>query len=101
MQRDKTAGGGQRAAHRRLGPIDDEAVDGAVLERTLAGDAALAAAPDGFLDRDRKSTRLNSSHLGISYAVFCLKKKKQTKLAFVLVHRRCAGERFARLEAAG
>src|SRR5947199_1607759 len=28
---------------------------------------------------DRKSTRLNSSHLGISYAVFCLKKKKQRK----------------------
>src|SRR5437899_9451728 len=28
------------------------------------------------LERDRKSTRLNSSHLGISYAVFCLKKKK-------------------------
>src|SRR5205814_4803161 len=27
---------------------------------------------------DRKSTRLNSSHLGISYAVFCLKKKKPT-----------------------
>src|SRR5437899_7533012 len=27
---------------------------------------------------DRKSTRLNSSHLGISYAVFCLKKKKYT-----------------------
>src|ERR1035438_10585997 len=27
-------------------------------------------------DIDRKSTRLNSSHLGISYAVFCLKKKK-------------------------
>src|SRR5205814_6406269 len=29
--------------------------------------------------RDRKSTRLNSSHLGISYAVFCLKKKKKEK----------------------
>src|SRR5256885_3573937 len=29
---------------------------------------------------DRKSTRLNSSHLVISYAVFCLKKKKQTKM---------------------
>src|SRR5437899_6635776 len=28
-----------------------------------------------LLDLDRKSTRLNSSHLGISYAVFCLKKK--------------------------
>src|SRR2546426_12125043 len=31
------------------------------------------------LDRDRKSTRLNSSHLVISYAVFCLKKKKTEK----------------------
>src|SRR5436853_5444059 len=30
---------------------------------------------------DRKSTRLNSSHLGISYAVFCLKKKKQEIIA--------------------
>src|SRR6266540_2425699 len=30
----------------------------------------------GFQDRDRKSTRLNSSHITISYAVFCLKKKK-------------------------
>src|SRR5258705_5815949 len=29
------------------------------------------------LGQDRKSTRLNSSHLGISYAVFCLKKKKE------------------------
>src|SRR2546430_11985769 len=29
--------------------------------------------------RDRKSTRLNSSHSQISYAVFCLKKKKKTK----------------------
>src|SRR5439155_11238701 len=29
--------------------------------------------------RDRKSTRLNSSHVAISYAVFCLKKKKKTK----------------------
>src|SRR5215472_6546628 len=29
---------------------------------------------------DRKSTRLNSSHLGISYAVFCLKKKKKSSL---------------------
>src|SRR5437899_7082884 len=29
--------------------------------------------------KDRKSTRLNSSHLGISYAVFCLKKKNKKK----------------------
>src|SRR3989442_11553608 len=33
------------------------------------------------LGLDRKSTRLNSSHVRISYAVFCLKKKKKTKLA--------------------
>src|SRR5256885_6418883 len=32
----------------------------------------------GSLRQDRKSTRLNSSHLVISYAVFCLKKKKKT-----------------------
>src|SRR2546426_1591417 len=34
---------------------------------------------DEFARVDRKSTRLNSSHLVISYAVFCLKKKKQKK----------------------
>src|SRR3712207_8212799 len=34
--------------------------------------------PDGCQRADRKSTRLNSSHANISYAVFCLKKKKQT-----------------------
>src|SRR3712207_7496056 len=33
-------------------------------------------APSGAATRDRKSTRLNSSHANISYAVFCLKKKK-------------------------
>src|SRR5262247_2877303 len=33
--------------------------------------------------RDRKSTRLNSSHLGISYAVFCLKKKKKESISEV------------------
>src|SRR2546426_6693266 len=35
-----------------------------------------SAGNEGELDLDRKSTRLNSSHLVISYAVFCLKKKK-------------------------
>src|SRR5690242_20867737 len=30
-------------------------------------------------EQDRKSTRLNSSHMSISYAVFCLKKKKKTQ----------------------
>src|SRR5438477_12294821 len=37
----------------------------------------IAFAPNG---EDRKSTRLNSSHMSISYAVFCLKKKKNEKL---------------------
>src|SRR5690625_6407799 len=32
-----------------------------------------------LLNTDRKSTRLNSSHVAISYAVFCLKKKKKKK----------------------
>src|SRR5438445_9512961 len=36
--------------------------------------------PEGIAGRDRKSTRLNSSHANISYAVFCLKKKKQRLL---------------------
>src|SRR5438045_4927772 len=45
------------------------------------GPGAARAPPSrpGPCRRDRKSTRLNSSHLGISYAVFCLKKKKKTK----------------------
>src|SRR2546430_7576167 len=34
---------------------------------------------------DRKSTRLNSSHSQISYAVFCLKKKKKTKITLIKV----------------
>src|SRR5256885_7669173 len=38
----------------------------------------LSGERDEDILRDRKSTRLNSSHLVISYAVFCLKKKKKT-----------------------
>src|SRR5256885_11874026 len=36
--------------------------------------------------RDRKSTRLNSSHLVISYAVFCLKKKKPVPTVVTVLH---------------
>src|SRR5437762_9663663 len=43
-----------------------------LVERALAGDGGL------FPFSDRKSTRLNSSHRCISYAVFCLKKKTKT-----------------------
>src|SRR5437899_9461315 len=38
---------------------------------------------------DRKSTRLNSSHLGTSYAVFCLKKKNKKKTDRLLTHKKC------------
>src|SRR5256885_11075615 len=44
---------------------------------TWTQDAMLVVAADGT---DRKSTRLNSSHLVISYAVFCLKKKNDTHI---------------------
>src|SRR3712207_7020938 len=51
-----------------------------VLERARSNPEAVAALgepiKDGWLVQDRKSTRLNSSHANISYAVFCLKKKK-------------------------
>src|SRR5256885_11846206 len=40
--------------------------------------------------RDRKSTRLNSSHLVISYAVFCLKKKNTSRLHYLIaIQTRC------------
>src|SRR2546427_4692510 len=53
------------------------------LRRSVRDEGKLAArkedrpsAADYFAEADRKSTRLNSSHSQISYAVFCLKKKK-------------------------
>src|SRR5438876_8014424 len=52
-------------------------VDGKVLYRGQALYGVLGAAAMVF--QDRKSTRLNSSHPSISYAVFCLKKKKKKK----------------------
>src|SRR5206468_7977026 len=53
----------------------------AVLDAISAGQVVaeldLVATSDGhWMEKDRKSTRLNSSHDQISYAVFCLKKKK-------------------------
>src|SRR5690242_21201694 len=63
------AGDDERGAVRRQ---DDEGVgdrDGRPIARRDRSDRR----------RDRKSTRLNSSHMSISYAVFCLKKKKKKK----------------------
>src|SRR3712207_8012283 len=52
-----------------LGPSDYQ------LPHVQPGAAAARALVDSNLPLDRKSTRLNSSHANISYAVFCLKKK--------------------------
>src|SRR5688500_19379274 len=51
---------------RRLDQLDRRDTDAQNRERSMT-------------ERDRKSTRLNSSHIVISYAVFCLKKKKKKK----------------------
>src|SRR2546430_10161177 len=58
------------------------------LDAFKAGDS-LRAFGVGFtirVERDRKSTRLNSSHSQISYAVFCLKKKKYENLTISIMH---------------
>src|SRR2546426_2894462 len=49
--------------------------------RPHAGSRGSSRCPHHRASRDRKSTRLNSSHLVISYAVFCLKKKKTSQHA--------------------
>src|SRR5438874_10574088 len=57
----------------------------AEVRRFDVGDARPAIEPEAAelaaAGADRKSTRLNSSHVEISYAVFCLKKKKKKKLS--------------------
>src|SRR2546427_7335803 len=63
--------------------------DGAIARRQLHGLPDAARRLDAR--EDRKSTRLNSSHSQISYAVFCLKKKKteQENKTRVMTQRRC------------
>src|SRR2546426_9024052 len=56
----------------------DEAADKETLEQAIRA-AVADIATHAVAFTDRKSTRLNSSHLVISYAVFCLKKKKKKK----------------------
>src|SRR5439155_15605961 len=71
----------RREAHRRDRGVS-EACGGPETTADGRGDARRrgplhAHARRARRDRDRKSTRLNSSHVAISYAVFCLKKKKK------------------------
>src|SRR3989442_11977058 len=55
-------------------PHQDQVLLG-VISRDLSSQFPDARPGTGTTDQDRKSTRLNSSHVRISYAVFCLKKK--------------------------
>src|SRR3712207_8668312 len=64
---------GMAGADQRYGRLDfDRGV-----RTTPPGGLATAPGPRFVVPGDRKSTRLNSSHANISYAVFCLKKKKR------------------------
>src|SRR3712207_8261895 len=68
----------------RPGPCRGPAPRSAASQQHQQGPDRAAGAVDAGLDdglgQDRKSTRLNSSHANISYAVFCLKKKKKYNL---------------------
>src|SRR5947209_18935353 len=56
----------------------DEEPDAILLEGTADAGVRVPQLQDRHRRGDRKSTRLNSSHANISYAVFCLKKKKKS-----------------------
>src|SRR5256885_11999344 len=79
---------GRLFAGRQAGRVGLRRQDGQALGRGDGGAATDAPGSFGlgqlgrlFAGRDRKSTRLNSSHLVISYAVFCLKKKTSSSVA--------------------
>src|SRR5947208_12576996 len=62
---------GPLPGHLRLAGVDERHGQG------LDGELSFELSSRSVSDRDRKSTRLNSSHQIISYAVFCLKKKRK------------------------
>src|SRR5258707_11852208 len=69
-------GGGRQRGLRELGHVDAaRAEDDAAARHQSEREQHADREPEEDV-RDRKSTRLNSSHANISYAVFCLKKKK-------------------------
>src|SRR5207249_803006 len=59
------------------GALPANAIPPGALPPELAGKPPMAGSGKPRIRIDRKSTRLNSSHVSISYAVFCLKKKKK------------------------
>src|SRR5256885_8378478 len=76
-----------RPVHAAVDPARERKRAGLAEVFREALDPHVAGTVDGLERRaDRKSTRLNSSHLVISYAVFCLKKKKQAKQCSATEH---------------
>src|SRR3712207_7847345 len=75
---DRAAGGGQRGRRQGVGGRQHPARGRRLPHPADARGARRAAGALARHARDRKSTRLNSSHANISYAVFCLKKKTRT-----------------------
>src|SRR2546430_13059782 len=76
---------------RSLARLDRSAVLADAAQRRLVLEDLLSELTEetlrrSFLYQDRKSTRLNSSHSQISYAVFCLKKKKKNKTSLELLY---------------
>src|SRR5262245_63531780 len=65
--------------HLRLERFGEAVMQKALRGAECASGTAGELAGEGQRCQDQKSTRLNSSHLGTSYAVFCLKKKKQQR----------------------
>src|SRR2546422_3609648 len=78
--RSQGCGAGGRASA-STAPVPIAPADEIDVTLFLIGDAGAPAAPPDS-EPDRKSTRLNSSHGYISYAVFCLKKKKTASYIF-------------------
>src|SRR2546426_7005977 len=76
---------------RHHGAVNQRPPEPPVGEVAAAREISHEAARKAVSGADRKSTRLNSSHLVISYAVFCLKKKKKNHGANCLRHARVCG----------
>src|SRR5438445_3804609 len=80
LGRGLTCDGAHVESQGRDAPLPGAAEVGAQILRPYFGSTRKGGVPPLRLDVDRKSTRLNSSHANISYAVFCLKKKKNRRI---------------------
>src|SRR3712207_8398882 len=73
---------GRRGCGQAVRPVRVPLEEGSQAGRDVVGSRRKTEEPGRRLLQDRKSTRLNSSHANISYAVFCLKKKKHSNISY-------------------